>query len=55
MWLLEYIIYNFHKSSIGVFAAWQELWMLVGHDLNMVNFRLGRGQGGAHLKQFRCL
>jgi hypothetical protein len=55
MWLLESIIYNFYKSSIGVVATWQELWMLVGHDLNMVNFRLGRGQGGPYLMQFRCL
>ena len=29
MGLLESIIYNFYKSSIGFFATWQELWMLV--------------------------
>ena len=45
MGLLKSIIYNFYKSSIGVFATWQELWMLVGHDLNMVNFRPGSGEG----------
>ena len=46
MWLLESIIYHFYKSSIGVFATWQELWMLVGHDLNMVNLGSGEGKEG---------
>ena len=48
MWSLESIIYNFDKSSTGVFATWQvlELWMLVGSGFGMVNFGVGRGQGG---------
>ena len=29
MWLLEDIFYNFYKGSIGVFATWQDLWMLM--------------------------
>ena len=57
MWLLEADIYNFYTGSIGGFATWQELWMLaiVGSGFNMVSFRLGKGQGGAHLMQLRCL
>ena len=57
MWLLESIIYKFHKSSMGVFATWQdlELWVLVGSGFNMVSFRLRRGQWVAHLMHFRCL
>ena len=46
MWLLEYIIYNFYKGSIGFVATWQELWMLMGSGFGMVSFGLGRGQGG---------
>ena len=46
MWLLESSIYNFYKSIIGVFATWQELWMLVGSGFGMVSVGLGRGQGG---------
>ena len=29
--------------------------MLVGSGFGMVNFGLGRGERGAHLKQSRCL
>ena len=46
-----------YKISIGIFATWQELWVLaiVGSGFGMVGFRLWRGQGGAHLRQSWCL
>ena len=31
---------------MGFVATWQDLWMLVGSGFGMVNFGLGRGQGG---------
>ena len=40
---------------MGFVVTWHELWMLVGSGFGMVSFGLGRGQGGAHLKQSWCL
>ena len=48
MRLIQSIIYNFYKGTtcMGFVVTWQELWMLVVSGFGMVNFELGRGQGG---------
>ena len=46
MRLVQYIIYNLYKGTMGFVVTWQELWMLVGLGFGMVSFGLGRGQGG---------
>ena len=46
MRLVQSIIYNFYKGTIGFVATWQALWMLVDSGFVMVNFGLGRGQRG---------
>jgi len=46
MRLVQYIIYNLYKGTMGFLVTWQELWMLVGSGFGMISFGLGRGQGG---------
>ena len=51
--LVQSIIYNLHKGTMGFVVTWQELWMLVGLGLGWSVLGLGKGKG-AHLKQSWC-
>ena len=45
MRLVQSIIYNLHKGTMGFLVTWQGLWMLVGSGFGMVSFGLGIGLG----------